>query len=672
MSGGGEHGEAQATGPLDFPLDTRPLRDPEAIAARDREWLEKVYDPRVPQLTLRAAATGALFGAVLSLSDLYIGLKVGWVFGMSITSSVLTFAVFSVFGKIAPGMRALSPLETNTSQTVASAAAYMASAGLVSSIPALTMLTRDGTITLPTLTSPMLIAWLFFISCLGVVIAIPVKRSMINAEQLRFPTGLVCAETIRTMHASGKDAMDKARALVSGGVLAAALKFVVDCKLGFLRRIPDAIALPGTWAGLPLSAWSFRLNTSLLLYAAGVIVGIKVATSLFIGALFNYAALGPWLVDHGVIRIASADAAHDPTAWAAFQRAAEAAHALPVRSADAVFREIRAKWSVWPGTSLMVSASVVAFAFRFRTIGRALGGVGRLVRSIGSRGKSGGPSDPLAAVEVPTSWFVAGLVVTGALSIVMQRAWFDVPIFEGLVSVALAFVLSIVAARATGETNITPISAMGKITQLTFGVLMPGNATANLMTATVTAGAAAHSADLLTEVKTGYLLGAAPRKQLFAQVLGVLVGALACVPAYLLLARPERLGADLAAPAAVAWASVAKLLKDGPSNLPLFALEGIIVGAIAGAVLAVLDETLPSRWRHWVPSATGLGIAFVIDANDSIAVFIGALVAWGFARLRPELAKRWTFSGASGVIAGEGLMGVVVIVLRDVIGVLPR
>lgn len=670
--GGVSDAEAQAAGLADFPLDTRPLRDPAEIAARDKEWLEKVYDPRVPQLTVRAAATGALFGAVLSLSDLYIGLKVGWVFGMSITSSVLTFAVFRVLGKVSPRLRDLSPLETNTSQTVASAAAYMASAGLVSSIPALTMLTRDGTITLPTLTSPMLMAWLFFISCLGVVIAIPVKRSMINAEQLRFPTGLVCAETIRTMHASGKDAMDKARALVAGGVFAGALKFVVDCKLGFLRRIPDAIALPGTWAGLPMSAWSFRVNTSLLLYAAGVIVGIKVASSLFVGALVNYALVGPWLVEHGVIRIAPPEIAHDPAAWAAFQRAAESAHALPVRTAETVFREIRAKWSVWPGTSLMVSASVVAFAFRFRTIGRALGGLGRLVRALGARGREDAPQDPLASVEVPTSWFALGLIATAIAAIVMQRAWFGVPIVEGIVSVALAFVLSVVAARATGETNITPISAMGKITQLTFGVLMPGNATANLMTATVTAGAAAHSADLLTEVKTGYLLGAAPRKQLFAQVLGVLVGALACVPAYLLLARPERLGADLAAPAAVAWASVAKLLKDGPSNLPIFALEGIVVGAIAGAILAVLDETLPSRLRKWVPSATGLGIAFVIDANDSIAVFVGALAAYLFERARPALSKRWTFSGASGVIAGEGLMGVVVIVLRDVAGVLPR
>jgi OPT family oligopeptide transporter len=654
----------------EFPIDTRPLRDEREIAARDAAWLEKVYDPRVPQFTLRAAATGAIFGAVLSISDLYIGLKVGWIFGMSITSSVLTFAVFSGLGRVFPGMRALSPLETNTSQTVASAAAYMSSAGLVSSIPALTMLTRDGTITLPPLTSPMLMTWLFFISCLGVVIAIPVKRSMINAEQLRFPTGLVCAETIRTMHSSGKEALHKARALVFGGLFAATLKFVVDSKLGFLRRIPEHLALPGSLYGRPVAFWSFRLNTSLLLYAAGVIVGIKVASSLLLGAIFNYAVVGPWLLHHDVLRLASPEVAADPAAWKAFQHAAEAAHVLPVRSADVLYRELRAKWSVWPGTSLMVAASVVAFAFRFRTIGRALRSLSGLVTMF-RKDKRAADVDPLASVEVSPRWFAIGVVVTAIACIVMQRAWFDVPIFEGIVSIVLAFVLSVVAARATGETNITPISAMGKITQLTFGVLMPGNATANLMTATVTAGAAAHSADLLTEVKTGYLLGAAPRKQFFAQLVGVAVGALACVPIYLVLARPERLGVDLAAPAAVAWASVAKLLKDGPSNLPLMALDGIIVGGVVGALLAVLDEFAPARLRPFVPSAIGLGIALVIDANDSLAMFLGAFGAWIAARAFPVWSRRTSFSAASGIVAGEGLMGVVVIVLRDVFHLLP-
>ncbi len=648
-----------------FPLDTRPLSDPEAIADRDRQWLEKVYARGEAQLTVRAAVTGMILGGLLGASNLYIGLKIGWNFGMSITASVLAFAIFSALRKVFPSSPEFTMLENNTSQTAASAAAYMSSAGLVSSIPALTMLQREGVITLPALEGWRLTAWLLAISVLGVVVAIPLKRSLINAEQLRFPSGVVCAETIKTMHAAGKESLAKARSLLYGGLGAAALKFMFECKLGVLRALPETIALPFTVRGYAASAWSFGLNTSLLLYAAGAIIGLKVALSLAVGGLFNYGVMGPWLLDHGVLRVAPAAVAADPAQWTAFREAAEHAHAIPVRSAAALHAALRSKWSVWPGTSLMVSASLVAFAFRWRTIARAFSGITQLF----SRGPK--TVDPLAEVEVPQSWFAVGLLLCGVATVVMQRAWFGVPVFEGVLSVVMAFLLSVVAARATGETDVTPIGAMGKITQLTFGVLVPGNAAANLMTATVTAGAAAHSADLLTEVKTGYLLGGAPRRQFWAQILGVVAGGFACVLAYSFIARPERLGNELAAPAAVAWASVAKLLKDGPQNLPQYALHGIVVGAVLGAILAVVDEYVPPRIKRWLPSATGLGIALVIDLNDSLAMLVGALAAWALHRYRADLAERYTVSVSSGMVAGEGLMGIGVIVLRDVLHWLP-
>lgn len=645
-----------------LPFETGALRDPDAIAARDREWLEKVYrDER--QLTVRSAITGMLLGAILSISDLYIGLKIGWIFGMSITSSILAFAIFASLGRVFPSVKPLTMLENNTSQTAASAAAYMASAGLVSSVPALVMLRREG-MDVPDLGAAQLIPFLLAISALGVFVAVPLKRNMINAEQLRFPSAIVCAETIRTMHSSGKEALSKARSLVLAGLGAATVKFVLECKLGALRRLPEFIALPGRIRGHALGAWSLRMNTSLLLYAAGSIIGLRVTSSLLAGAIANYVFIGPWLLDHDVLRLAPPEVAADPALYKAFRLAAESAHALPVQKGADLYRELRAKWSVWPGTALLVAAALTNFALRWRTIARAFAGFGSVL--------TGRKRDPLASVEVPSSWFGAGLVVSTIALVYMQRAWFGVPILEGIVSVAMAFVLSIVAARATGETNITPISAMGKITQLLFGVLVPGNVGANLMTATVTAGSAAHSADLLTEVKTGYLLGGAPRKQFWAQLLGCAAGAFACVPIYLLLATPEKIGNELAAPAAVAWASVAKLLKDGPENLPRLALAASIVAAGIGAVLALCEEYLPTRYKGWVPSATGIGIAMVIDGNDSVAMFTGAALVWMLHTWRKPLIERFRVSVASGIVAGEGIMGIIVIVLRDVMHLIPK
>ncbi len=651
-----------------FPIDLSPLSDPEAIAARDREWLEKVYARGVPQLTLRAAVTGMLLGSILGASNLYIGLKIGWNFGMSITASVLAFAIFSAVRKLIPGMSEFTMLENNTSQTAASAAAYMSSAGLVSSIPALTMLRREHVIDVPELTPMQLTFWLLVVSVLGVVVAIPLKRNLINAEQLRFPSGIVCAETIRTMHAAGKESLAKARSLLVAGLFAGFVKFIFECKLWIFRRLPESVGLPFMVRGYPAEAWSFALNTSLLLYAAGAIIGLKVALSLAVGSAINYGFIGPWLLDHGVLRVATAADTATPAAWQAFVHAAEHDHAIPVRSAAALHALLRSKWSVWPGTAVMVSASLVAFAFRWRTIARAFSGLGQLL-PFGK--KTVAAEDPLAEVEVPSQWFAVGLALCTVASVVMLRAWFGVPVFEGVLAVALAFVLSVVAARATGETDVTPIGAMGKIAQLLFGVLVPGNAAANLMTATVTAGAASHSADLLTEVKTGYLLGGAPRKQFWAQILGVFAGAFVCVPAYFLIAKPERLGNDLAAPAAVAWASVAKLLKDGPGNLPRYAVHAIVAGAALGAVLAVAEEFAPKSWKRYLPSATGLGIAMVIDFNDSFAMLVGAVIAWALHKTHKDFAERYIVSASSGVVAGEGLMGIVVIVLRDIAHVLP-
>lgn len=671
--------EAVATNSA-FPISTEPLSDPDAIAARDREWLEKVYAKGEAQLTARAAVTGMILGSTLGAANLYIGLKIGWNFGMSITSSVLAFAIFSVARRISPSMRPFSTLENNTSQTAASAAAYMSSAGLVSSIPAMTMLRREGMTEIPVLSFGQLVAWLLAISALGVVVAIPLKRNMINAEQLRFPSGIVCAETIRTLHGAGgegegdaakaeaaREGFVKAMALVWGGVAAAVWKFVCDCKLGFLKRIPEYVGFPGRIGAASTGAWGFAANTSLLLYAAGAIMGMKVTLSLAAGSILNFGVLGPWLLDHGVLRMMPAGMVRGSHEHTEFVRAAAATHAIIVENADMLSARLRSKWSVWPGTSIMVSASLVAFAFRWRMIARAFSAFASSLKRGGAK-----VDDPLASVEVPQKWFGIGLLLCAIATLYMQRAWFGVPVLEGLLSVAAAFLLSIVAARATGETDVTPIGAMGKITQLLFGVLVPGNAAANLMTATVTAGAASHSADLLTEVKTGYLLGGAPRKQFWAQMLGVLAGGFACVYAYTKIATPEKLGtSSLPAPAAASWAGVAKLLKDGPSNLPPYAITGIAVGAAVGAALAIAEELAPKGVKKWLPSATGLGIAFVIDAHDSLAMLAGAIFALGLQRFRKAIADRYTVSVASGMVAGEGLMGIAIIVLREVLHLLP-
>src|SRR5207237_6959550 len=112
---------------------------------------------------------------------------------------------------------------------------------------------------------------------------------------------------------------------------------------------------------------------------------------------------------------------------------------------------------------------------------------------------------------------------------------FHIHWWMGVLAVLLTFFLVMVAARATGETDITPTGPLSKITQLTFGAIAPGNITTNLTTAQITAGATSHAGDLLTDLKSGYLLGANPRQQFLAQFFGVLAGSLMVVPVFFIL-----------------------------------------------------------------------------------------------------------------------------------------
>ena len=179
------------------------------------------------------------------------------------------------------------------------------------------------------------------------------------------------------------------------------------------------------------------------------------------------------------------------------------------------------------------------------------------------------------------------------------------------------------------------------------------------MTAGVTAGAAASSADLLTDLKSGYLLGANPRKQFIAQFLGVFAGAAVIVPAfYLLVPTPEILGGDkFPAPSAQVWKGVAELLANGISSLHGSARIAIVIGAAVGALLSVLDRVAPPRVRSLLPSAMGLGLAFVIPFWNTLSIFLGALIA---SLVRKTSAGGYTIPVASGMIAGESLIGVLI------------
>jgi len=293
------------------------------------------------------------------------------------------------------------------------------------------------------------------------------------------------------------------------------------------------------------------------------------------------------------------------------------------------------------------------------------------VRAMGGLGKSNKAS--YATAEVPGSWFLAlGLIATAG-TLFIGHTQFGIPWHLGLVAVLLTFFLALVACRSTGESDITPIGAMGKITQLAYGVLIPQNATANLMTASITANAAASSADLLTDLKSGYLLGAHPRRQFVAQLLGVFAGTAASVIGFHIFVPDVRAligeggGAPtFAAPSAQAWLAVAQVFQGGVSSLPVMARHGMVWGLCAGALLAFLEIVLP-RHKRWIPSPIGLGLGFFLPFFNPFSMLLGAVAAWVWSRARPAHAERYVVPVASGVVAGESIVSVAIAIVNNLI-----
>src|SRR5262249_2004395 len=143
-------------------------------------------------------------------------------------------------------------------------------------------------------------------------------------------------------------------------------------------------------------------------------------------------------------------------------------------------------------------------------------------------------------IEAPMSWFAVGQIVSLVALAWLGHASFGMPVWETAVAVVLSFWLALVASRGTGETDTPPVGAMGTVTQLIFGALHPGNVNVNLMSANITAGAATSAADLLTDLKSGYLLGAHPRKQFLAQFSGIFVGTVVSVLVFAILVPEAR------------------------------------------------------------------------------------------------------------------------------------
>ncbi len=610
----------------DVAIPVEPFKgSPEEI---ERQWYQQLYLARgahMRQLTWRAIITGMLLGSFLSLANLYVGLKAGWGLGAPISACILSYAVWTVFFQIGLTKTPMTILENNCMQSAATSSASSTGATLISAFSAYIMIYGHS------LSIPLLIAWVFFLALMGVTMAIPMKRQMINVDQLRFPTGTAIAETLRALHSHGQKGMRAAKSLGVAGIVGALSAFWND---GF--RLVSPTLEPFSLSTIVDkfndkvfgSAWMTRtvlFNWDIVFVAAGAITGLRVCTSMMIGATLCWAVFVPILQSHGIIT-------------------------------GTAYRDI-VQWTLWAGVSCMVFSGLFSFVLQWRTTVRAFSSLALIFA------KSGGKKDPVDEVETPFSWFLVGQLIGLIGLIYLGQITFGMPWWQTVIAVVLSFFLALIACRVTGETDTTPVGPMGKVTQMMFGAISPGKMDINLFSANITASAANSSADLLTDLKSGYLLGANPRKQFIAQFSGIFLGTVVAVIGFSMLvgSDPSALGsAQLPAPAAQAWRAVAIAMSKGLHALEPLKIWSIVVGGIVGIILPLLSKIFP-KYDKYIPSPSGLGLAWTFQWHTSLLFFIGSLIGYVFEKKSPKKSEEYLFPVASGVIAGGSLMGIALI-----------
>jgi len=273
---------------------------------------------------------------------------------------------------------------------------------------------------------------------------------------------------------------------------------------------------------------------------------------------------------------------------------------------------------------------------------------------------------------VPTSWVLWGsgtAIVFGTLLVWAVFGSESIKPWATVVGFFIGGLLSLLGVRALGETDLNPVSGLGKISQLFFALVQPGNIVANIIAGGVAEAGAQQAGDLMQDLKTGHLIGASPRAQFYGQLLGSALSVLVTTTAYSLYQRAYPIpGPNFPAPTAYVWLNLARLLRDRqlPDKSALFMTIFALL-AVFNAGLKVRATNRGHWWAKWVPSGVGFAVGFLNTPSFSLARLIGGIIEYVYNR---RAGRRVGGSDirliviASGFVLGEGTFSIVSLVLK--------
>ena len=558
--------------------------------------------PDAREFTIRAVIAGAVVAAIMGASYPYVVLKLG--FGPNVS------VVAAFFGYLGLGIlfRNFNRWENNIVQTAGTSASQTAFMCVI--LAAFDFVAQNPKLHYTFAPTPLeAFLWLTAASVLGILLAVPMRAHYIVEENLTFADGVAAAETIMVLDARGKDARSGATALALGTIASAAC-WLLTTKWG--HGILPEVVLP-TMFGLTVATTSAGFAVSLLGLGSGMIVGNRINISMAIGGVISW-IVAPKLLYPGII----------PT----------------------LSRKDILLWVMWPGTGMLIAAGITALILKWRTLARTFSTLS--AKSINSG-------------EFPLKWVGIGSTLAIIALVIVQTAFFGLPIWLTVVSALASAPLMLVGLRVLGETNWGPISQLTNVMQAAFAALAPGKLTTNLVASGTTGTVAVQSEAIMQDYKTGHIIGSTPRFLTYSQLIAAPIGAAAVAFTYPLYKSTYGIGGDhgLSSPISIRIAGFADVLAQGFDALPKHSLEFLVIGAIVG-ILITLGE---SRWRNYLPSPTGLGIGMMVPGSVVFTMVLGGVLYSMWQRSNPRSANKLGMPLASGLIAGEAIMAIVIPVL---------
>ncbi|HEX3810824.1 MAG TPA: oligopeptide transporter, OPT family [Rhizomicrobium sp.] len=596
----------------------------------------------VVEMTLRGLVLGVLITLVFTAANVYLGLKVGLTFATSIPAAVISMAVLSAF-------KNSSILENNIVQTVASAAGTLSS--IIFVLPGLVIV--GWWVGFP--------FWTTFLICasggiLGMLFTIPLRRAMVTTSDLPYPEGVAAAEVLEV----GESARGEATRESREGLMAVVWGAVASAGLAILAATRIAAGTYTTFFRVsPTAGSGFDMGFSLALVGAGYLVGLSVGVAMLLGLIISWVGAVPILTS---------------------------LHAAPAGVSFTDYTQ-----GVWVHQVRFIGAGCIAVAALWTLMKLA----GPVVRGVigtlsASRAAKEGGGD-LRDTDMSPAWI--GLFAVGCLIVIayLLIAFLAPTPLAGstlalvVTAIPYIFVVGFLVAAICGYmagligSSNSPISGVGILAIVTCATLLvavvqPAAEARNalvayaLFTTAIVFAIATISNNNLQDLKTGQLVGATPRAQQWALIVGVLAGAAVIPPVLNILAQAfgfagaPNLHTVTANPLAAPQATLISALAQGVigGNLDW---QSIGIGAVIGVVLVILDEVFGLlKWLRLPPLAVGIGIYLPMSAT--LPVVIGAIIGhfydvWTRRTRNPEYSKRLATLVASGMIVGESLFGVI-------------